>query len=322
MPTTSPLHAALLLDALVDTGIPFAILHGEAKILDGTVSSDIDVVVGRPPSEVARQLAATSDAHGLHLVAASDYDVGALCTFWCTADAAHGVQLDLWNDPHGHGRFGIRTQALLEARISGAAWPTLDCVDQLLYLLRKRHWKRDWARLPELRAAAGMLGTPTILARAETVLTRPARRTVSRLLRGDTPRRLGTHLAHWPLTAMRYARRTLRPAGFWAELHGSGHAPVLAEAVAERFRRFLVHAVATTRPQSPTERRRPALDTVPVLRRRPALIVSTPPARHLGRPDARICLRDDDLARTCRCLVAAMTSRTRERPASTGWLAT
>jgi hypothetical protein len=147
---TRPNLACLLLDTLASTGVPYAVLHGEDRIADGRAESDVDLAVGCPPHQVLRSLAPMLAASGLFLGLVWPYDVCALTSVWLSAPGPDGVQLDLLCDPGGDGKYGVRTDALLQRRIRGRCWWRLDGRTERLYLLSKRVEKRDGPALVRL----------------------------------------------------------------------------------------------------------------------------------------------------------------------------
>ena len=113
MPTTSGELATRLLDVLSGTRAEFVVLHREADIAHGLVTSDLDLAVGDDVFATIRALVGPAGAAGLVPVAAWPYDLTSMSTFWCTHDARDGVQLDLTYDPDGLGRYGFRTGEML-----------------------------------------------------------------------------------------------------------------------------------------------------------------------------------------------------------------
>lgn len=288
MPTTDAALAGSLLDELVASGAGFAVLHREDDVAAGVVTSDVDVAVADHPKLVLRLLLNTRHRHGLELIAVSPYDIAALSSFWCTAGARDGVQLDLLHDRYGRCRYGVRTDELLAARRPGTRWDRLATDDELVYLLRKRAVKRDITRVHALIEEAKHLGVEAVIARSEAVLSRDAARSFPALVRrGDIPSRrrlVGRELA-------RYADRVVRPVGFWAHLVD---APAdLAEAVAGRFDRFLVNAIALDLDAD----RGKNFIKIRSTRVRPALVVTTGSCGAWLRPDAHLPGTDaDDVA--------------------------
>jgi hypothetical protein len=146
---TRPNLACLVLDTVASTGVPYAVLHGEDRIADGRADSDVDLVVGCPPHQVVRSLAPMLAASGLILGLVWPYDVCALTSVWL-APGPNGVQLDLVCDPYGWGKYGLRTDALLQRRIRGRCWWRLDGRAERIYLLSKRAEKQDRPALVRL----------------------------------------------------------------------------------------------------------------------------------------------------------------------------
>ena len=146
----------ILLDAIASEHEPFAVLHGEAEIAAGRISSDIDLTVTAPPDNIVAALLASCE--GFEVVMVWPYDRESTTYFIvdiaAVAESAGaicpGVQLDLVFDPNGRGRYGFRTEELVTNSVPGNRWPRLHPADEFLYLLRKRQVKRDRQRVTRL----------------------------------------------------------------------------------------------------------------------------------------------------------------------------
>lgn len=149
MATTDTSLVASIMSALCDS-TEYAVLHNEDLIARGEPTSDIDVVVKNHPVEVVARLQDTLAAEGIYLVMLWNYDIGAWTSFWSRSPRLGGVQLDLWRDPEGRGRYGVRTDMLLLHRERGTRYDRLDRLGELAYLVRKRYVKGWWDQLREL----------------------------------------------------------------------------------------------------------------------------------------------------------------------------
>ncbi|MDN4484181.1 hypothetical protein [Demequina lignilytica] len=155
MATTKPELARQLLMHLEQLEVRYALLHGSEQLLGNAPMSDVDVVVDRDPIKIVRELARQQGE--LTPFLAWEYDTGALTTFWVTSDLADGVQLDLICDPHGRGKYGLRTLAALD-HIDHSVWPPqLDAMSRNAYLACKRLVKGDAKRMRDAMEASIML---------------------------------------------------------------------------------------------------------------------------------------------------------------------
>lgn len=305
MPTTDAALAAVALDALVEVGVPFAVLHGEAEVVVGETSSDLDVVVGCAPERAVVAIGPALKEQGLRLIVAWPYDVCTLTTFWCDAACWRGLQLDMLCDPGGRNRYGVRSPELLARTVPGTRWPRLDPVDELVYLLRKRQVKGDGARFADLLNRARTVGVDRVLTRADEVLAPPA----ARVLRAAV---VSARVEAEPMSvrrnARRYVSRLRRPVGFWAHLRGA--AASAAGEVARRFDAVLVGA-STVELSRPAAASPMAVARILTARLRPALVVSTGVTPKWPRPDLVV----DEIGsvdEVCGRLVAAMERRLEE----------
>jgi hypothetical protein len=227
MAITRPNLACLVLDTLASTGVPYAVLHGEDRIADGRAESDVDLAIGCPPHQVLRSLAPMLAVSGLVLGLVWPHDVGALTSVWLSCPGPDGVQLDLVCDPEGHGRSGVRTDALLERRIRGRYWWRLDGRTERLYLLAKR------ADTPEQPASVRLLDLDAADRRALVrlsggVLADWRRSRIVQLLDGEAdgsePRSAAADCRPtartWLLRARRRLGRVPRGVGCWVTVAG------------------------------------------------------------------------------------------------------
>lgn len=209
-------------------------IHGESGLALGKAAGDIDIVVGVEPAFVFTALRPGLARLGLSPIIWYPYDAGGSSTvFLATAAARDGVQLDLFYDPRGVGRFGIRSDRLLDHVVRGQRWPTIDEAYRLAYLIRKRAWKAEGWRLAHLTAEA------------QKVPQRDWRRVIREIcsddvatwyLEGADPARFRRPRASYPYELRRLVNRLLRPIGCWVSTEESPH---IVSRVADRFNRIL-----------------------------------------------------------------------------------
>ena len=294
--TTSAPLARAAVDSLMESGVSLALLHREADLLSGDVGSDVDMAVGEPPRQLLTRSLSRLHAAGLHPVVVWEYDVAGTATvFLSTGSASDGVQLDLLFDPEGHGKYGVRTKAMIDAAKPGDRWPRADRLGELAYLIRKRQVKGDRPRMAELVAQAQSVPAAEFDEAVRTTLSDPAAGEVMAMVR---ERSSGGHRrppAYWALATQRLGRRVLHPIGCWAELRGEG-ADHQSRALAARFGRFLLRGVASARPVGrPAQARWWAAEVAPV-RWRAGLLVSWGGETPLVSPDVVISTHDRDLS--------------------------
>ena len=250
--TTSPLLSIAAIDALADSGLQFAILHGEARVARSEATSDVDIVAADPPGVALRRARPHLQSVGLYPVMLWPYDVGSTATvLLATEDGSEGVQVDFLCDPLGRGTDGLRSDGLLSQRVGGTRWQVLDPVHEQLYLIRKRDRKGDVDTLAALLREAQE--TPvTDMERAAAVMFRPdvAERVLDMIRTGATatgPAKPAP--GHSVREAQRWMNRLKMPVGSWAEVV-SPDGEVPARAVAQRFGRFLPRIGVGRRPES------------------------------------------------------------------------
>ena len=283
--TSDPALPTLALTALAVSGVPFALLHDEERVLAQGVESDVDIAVGVSPRTVLARSLDQLHASNLHPIVVNEYDAGGSASAYIgTADGKDGLQLDMYFDPSGVGRFGLRTGPLLEHSVEGTRWRIVAPEHHNLYLLRKRHWKGDLHRIDhvvnelashdsdQLRRAIQSLAVPEIGV------------SIRRVLNGDqipfrAPRR------NLPYDLGRRLKRLRRPVGFWVEIIGSGSESI-AKDLAQRFDRFLTTAVGK-RPGNWVSLARWLLRDVAPIRLRPGLFISWTPEES-GTPHANL----------------------------------
>jgi hypothetical protein len=298
--------AAEVLDALVAAGVEFAVLHNEEETAAGEVTSDLDLVVAQEPRTVLSLARSWLERVGVCPVVLWDYDVGHTSTvFLATADASEGVQLDLMYDPMGHGKYGARTDRMLETRVDGVRWPTVGSLHRLAYLMRKRHVKQDEERLTALIAEARFLPTLEMeTAFLETFSPKIARSLVQ-IASGMASRAVPYPRGYRIRDVARRVGRIRKAAGFWVEIEG-GPSPDLLNAVADRFGRFLPVTGASLRPSAFWAEVEWWRAEVAPVRWRAGLFASD--GADWPRGDLRVA-PSDDLDVLCVQIVAAMDQR-------------
>ncbi len=316
MGSTSGQLAASVLDAIDSLQTPWAVLHEESRIAAGEMQNDLDLVVDVDPRCFLATSLPVLTSLGLHPVVVNEYDIGGTLGVWlATTDAAEGVQIDIMHDPEGIGKFGISGRRLLERAKIGVRWPTVSDDDELVYLLRKRHYKShfgakyggDEAGLAAVVAAARDRGYAVDEAMTHTLTTsahRVARDLVERYPAEVAYRHTPAYRAK---SLSRYLRRLVRPTGFWVELLGSD-AAATAGRLAVRFARFLPVARAVARPAGVLEQTQ-FISSVAAMRWRPHLVVSSALAPRIPRADLRLDAATHDVDGVAVATVAAMRER-------------
>lgn len=150
MGTTDGVLAATALDALLEVGVPFVLLHNEKGILAASTLSDVDVAVGCDPRAAVEAILSPMRERGLLLVLTWLYDVGSMSSFWMNPESLAGVQVDMTHDPRGSGRYGLLTERVVETGERGKRWPVANPDAELAYLLSKRASKGQALRLAAL----------------------------------------------------------------------------------------------------------------------------------------------------------------------------
>jgi hypothetical protein len=293
----------------MESGVALALLHREADLLSGDVASDVDMAVGEPPRQLLTRSLGRLHQAGLYPVVVWEYDVGGTATvFLSTGDASDGVQLDLLFDPEGHGKYGVRTKAMIDAARPGERWPRAEPLGELAYLIRKRQVKGDRPRMTELVEQAQSVPAAAFDEAVRTTLSDPAAGEVLAMVRDRSSAGHRRSPAYWTLATQRLGRRALHPIGCWTELEGDG-AEHQSPALAARFGRFLLRGVASARPVGrPAQARWWAREVAPV-RWRAGLLVSWGEKPPLISPDVLISTHGSDLSALSEKVVATMESR-------------
>ena len=309
MATTDARLAAAVLDSLAQSGLEFAVLHGEQGIARGESVSDVDVVVAMKPRLVIERASASLESAGLRPIMIWDYDVGGTATvFLTTSDASDGVQLDLMYDPHGQGTYGARCGPMLASRVNGERWPTVGEAHRIAYLIRKRHVKKDAERLRELLSEARLFPQTEFSSLVRETFASRVAVSILDLVAGGRSSHIPLPRGYRASNAARGARRLLRPTGFWVEITGES-ATALALGVARRFERFLPVVAMSRRPRGGLAQMSWIMSKVVPVRWRAGVFVSV----GIGWPrgDLRLVV-PNDLDELCSRIVEAMNSEVRD----------
>lgn len=310
MATTDGALARTVLDSLELAKIDFAVLHGEDRVASGVPTSDIDLAVDRPPSQVLAAVGDPLGKSGLRCVSACRYDLGATTLFFMSEDASDGVQIDLLWDPAGYGKYGFRTDVALGRRVRGARYAKLFEVDEFLYLLSKGLVKGDLSRTRRLLGELPV-NPEGLKTAANRVLAPRVGRGVLGLL-GEV--RAGASQSQWPIqwirSGGRYADRLIRPVGAWVDVYQGE--PGAIRATAARFGRVLVASVASERPRKRLDQFWWWAQTVAPVRWRPGLVVSCGAGDPVIRPDGELTGPMSEVA-LARAIVGVMAARVEAR---------
>lgn len=225
MPISDPKVPVAFLNVLIEARVPVLVLHDENRVGTTDLTSDLDLVVGLSPTAVLRRVRENLTEKGLLIVLIWRYDLGGTCgVFVASQEGAGGAQIDLLFDPRGRGRYGIKSQALIERGGIRETFPVPALLDKELYLLRKAACK---GKQEDSRASVARLtGSGQLEAARERVpalFSRAAARDVLRLLEPyDHP------VSRFPIRPIRtlanierIGRRVLNPSGYWVELVSS-----------------------------------------------------------------------------------------------------
>jgi len=307
--TTSLEAARVALNALAETGIGWALLHGSADLApDKFRNSDLDIVVDRPPHLLLSALRMSLERGGLSPIVLSRYDAGKTSFLFCAdEDGSEGVQLDLLYDQKGWGVLRLPSMPLLDEVEKrgplGVASVPEDV--ELIYLWRKALRKRQAAKVDTLRQLASQRDAGALL------------RTSHRLTGTDNdargllsdepiafPRRSSVNMA---LQLPRLVERVRTPRGFW--LHIPGDHPQLASGLRTRFERILLHArifeLSSSTQSALAQYARKGF----LMHRRAALVVTWGSSARLPVEPDLIATGHDGLPGAARRLVSAMAEQ-------------
>lgn len=294
--TNGPL-AALVLDRLA-TSEELAVLHRATDVVEGRVVSDIDLVVRRHPALIVLDAWEMFAEFGLWPIMAWRYDSGdTLTVFLSSANATDGLQFDFLRDPEGIGKYGLRTDQLLEAADRPGRWPTLDPVDEVVYLIRKRYVKGQGDRVSELVEMSARIDPARIASSVDRMLRPDSAASVRALLSGEEPSRQVSVRRLKGEVARRYDR-SRHPTGAWIHCREGA----VADAASYRFGQFLPHTDRIDREVD----LRSAVRIAATRWRAGLVLTSGPDARHL-RPDLTIEHSDPEVG------IASITGHLSER---------
>ncbi len=312
MATTDPTLAATALDILASESIPFAVLHSEESIINGNATSDIDLVVGCTPYQMLGIVTREFHRVGLYPVVLWPYDVADTATLLlATEDGSDGVQLDLLCDRAGLGHYGIRSGRILEMATDGRRWPTACPDHELLYSIRKRHWKGQHGRLLAL-AGEGRRGKERLSLQyeAQQLFERRVADQVSGFLTGEAGRFTEEPALPAGYRIRNFNRRFARlrrPVGFWVDLSEHFYELSRVADIAARFGRFLPTVGWGSRPRGMMEELAWGIREVAPVRWRAGLYASWSDSPGRLRPD--LVLAGSDAGETDRRIVAEMEKR-------------
>jgi hypothetical protein len=286
MATSDPRMGQRVLDALIDAGIGFAVLHGEPDIAAGGSASDVDIVIDRSPDAVIRASFSTFAEADLLPVMYWPYDIGgAASVFFTGTSVAGGAQVDMLFDPKGIGKEALRTTALLDAAVAGTRWRRVDPIDELIYLARKRHRKGQAEKLHTVLAELVQHPRPQVRARLDALVpSRVAEALEVQLDGADVGVWPPKPTWYWVRSVGRLGGRVLHPIGMWASVPSE----TVATELAARFSGFIPYVETSQAPE--TGHLAWWVRNVPMVRWRPGLFLSWP--QRPARPRADAVLAD------------------------------
>lgn len=237
--TTDPNLPVIILDCMAASGIEFAVLHDEAGVAAGSTMSDVDLVTARAPLEILSVIDDCLSSRDIHPIVSWRYDVDSSSLFFTDGSASEGAQLDLVYGNTGLGNYGLHGAAILDKSERGDRWMKASELHELLYSIRKRHFKRQGEELDELLAIAHAMPLGELTRGCQEIFSQGTAGAMIALLTG---RSQGVGVAEWSRRGWRNARRVAKrircPAGFWVAVQGEG-SPWLAHQVSARFARLL-----------------------------------------------------------------------------------
>ena len=302
LPTTDASLVLRAVEAITEAGVEYGLLFGREGLGGG---SDVDLVVEYPAAETIHKVWRLWLNRGLFPVVVWPYDIGeTAAVFLATADASEGVHLDLLHDLNGVGHLGVFSGALLRSVVTDDGPLEVSREASLIYEWRKRLWKRQSDRLPDLRKKASEINRDWVL--ATSVAVTGSALSGSQLVGELPPPRIWRpNLRHPVAKLVRIIDRVADPVGFWAHVQD----PQLARLLADRFSRFLVLAGTGAVP-SPALQIPWAVTRVAKVRFRPGIFISHGPSPGgVPRPDLIVQAADQDSA--AREITSAMAARLR-----------
>lgn len=315
LPISNPDIPVKILEALTEAGVRFVVLHGEEKIGTADLDSDVDLAVDLVPRAIVEQVTPGLEDRGLLVALIWRYDIGGSASvFVTTRDGSAGAQIDMMYDPHGRGRYGLRTDVVMANQRPGIRYPVPAPLDQALYLLRKARSKGRTFLVEQIlsgfesegsdanaRERARELFSPGVAADVVNEIDRGSRRRAIRPWRGVA-------------TVGRLIGRVVQPIGYWVELAGnSSKSAVAASELTKRFGVWLVRVETSSRPAGQLASVGWWLRKVMPVRMRPAVYISATGAPPGRRPSADMTLAvdpDQDVADLAGRIVAGMAART------------
>ena len=166
--------------ALETTGCDFAVLHGADALDEGLLDSDLDIMIGRPPSPVLAAVEPILRASGLLLIFVWESDGGTVNTFWWSSGDNSGCQVDMLYDPRGTNRFGFKTDAAWAYVDRRSNPPRLNDIGLSTYLLGKRLAKGQAKEYEHLRACTELVVGDLLAFRTRLALRVPPARSFVR----------------------------------------------------------------------------------------------------------------------------------------------
>ena len=240
-----------LLDLLQATDVHFVVLHDEELVGTTALDSDVDIAVDRRADEVLQRLEAGLTREEIVVALIWPYDVGggASC-FFARRDGSGGAQVDMLYDPHGRGRYGLRTSQIIADRKQGARYPVPQQLDRLLYTVVKSRLKGEFDEVrAEIKRVEAVFSRNAGETRAQQLFS-PAIASLLRELFDDREAPQTARPIRWIRSVPRIAMRIRRPIGYWVEIVGPAtQAEDLAKKLEARIAPWLVVAGLGARPE-------------------------------------------------------------------------
>jgi hypothetical protein len=254
--------ANTVLNGLDTLGIPWCLMHGESRLHLDRLASDLDVAVADDPMTVVRGLRPALNRAGLYLVCLWNYDPWSWTSFWMTT-AGEVVQLDLTYDPQGRNKYGLKTDAMVLARVPGYRWPRAAELDEKLYLLAKRLYKGQEEEAASLVATVSKLDW---LGRSRWLFES---KTADRLSGAVSSGVVGRQRVRRRPQLRRLMRRLTKPSGHCVRVSSTAHGvsdDLMANRISEHLIGRLPHVEVTQRALGVRSR---------VLRMRPGVVLTS-----------------------------------------------
>ena len=311
MANTSLEVTKVALEALAESGIKWALLHGSADLVPTKFhNSDLDIVVDRPPRLLLPALRKSLNRRGLSPILLSRYDAGETSFLFCAnKDGSEGVQLDLLYDPDGRGVLRLPSTALLEEVEKRGPLGVASVAEEveLIYLRRKAFRKRQPERLEMLRQLTAQQDAKALLRTSHRLTGTDGD---ARWLLSDRPMSFsGRSFVNLVVQLPRIVGRVRTPSGFW--LHIPGDNSQIALGLQAKFERFLLRSHSFELSSSINRALVQYTRGVFLTRRRAALVVTWGGSAHLPANPDLIGSGLDSSTETAQRLVSAMTERLR-----------